>query len=328
MPWLGALKKEIAQKDLNSDYETIYIGGGTPSALSLDHLKSLLEMLWPFAKSVKEYTFEANPENLDEKKIELLKSFGINRISLGVQSHDPKILKAIGRRHNFSDVKKVIAFLKSSGIDNISIDLIYGLPFQDLASFKTSLLEVLDLKIDHISLYALTIEKGTRLYAQNYQAISEDLDADMYEMALDLLKKRGYENYEISNFARNGRYSLHNLAYWNYEDYDALSLSASGKRGFYRYDNTKSLIKYLKGEYLEKEYHLTLKEASFEAIMMGFRTMFGLDLEAFEKTYQASFFDLYKEPYLKNKEHFIKKAGHLIVKDRAVLNDILLDFMD
>ena len=328
IPWLKALKKEIAFKKMNYSYETIYIGGGTPSILSLAHLRELLEILKPYTEHVLEYTFEANPESLDAFKADLLSDYGINRISLGMQTHDAKILKAIRRQHSFDDVRKTVDLLKIRGIRNISLDLIYGLPFQDLFSFKQSIEKALSLDIDHISLYALTLERGTSLYHQNYHLIDEDLDADMYEMAKDILEKAGFENYEVSNFARHQSYSLHNLAYWNYDDYDALSLSASGKRGLYRYDNTKSLIEYFKGNYIENEYQLDLKEAAFENIMMSFRTQFGLDLGLFAKRYKVSFFELYQKAFEKRKSDFIKIADHLVVKDRAILNDILLDFMD
>ena len=327
-PWLKALAKEIKFKDLSLGYKTIYIGGGTPSVLDLAQLKTLLELIKPYTKEVIEYTFEANPESLDPEKVELLRLYGVNRISLGMQTHDPRILKAINRYHLFDDVKRAVALLKSRGINNISVDLIYGLPFQDQNSFKESLESALSLDIDHLSLYALSLEKGTKLYHDGFRLIDQDLDADMYEMAQEILKGAAYEHYEISNFARNKQYSLHNLAYWDYEDYDALSLSASAKRGNYRYDNTKSLIEYIRGNYIENEYHLDLKEAAFENIMMSFRTQFGLDLNLFEKRYQSSFFEMFKEAYQKRKDDLIKKADHLVVKDRAILNDILLDFMN
>ena len=158
--WLNKLEKEI-NDNCKDQYETIYIGGGTPSCLSINQLDRLLSLIKPYSNDVIEYTIEINPESLDIDKINLLNKYHINRVSMGVQSSDNEILKNIGRRHTFEDVKKAINLLKENGINNISVDLMYSLPNQTIDILNTTIDDILSLNVPHISLYSLTIEENS-----------------------------------------------------------------------------------------------------------------------------------------------------------------------
>lgn len=326
--WLEALKKEIETYNIKACLKTIYIGGGTPSCLSEKELIELLECLKPLINNVEEFSFEANPESLNPDKIKILKQYGVNRISLGVQAIQESLLKLMNRNHSFADVKQVVSWLKKVGIDNISLDLMYSLPGQTLDNFKASLEAVTSLDIKHISIYSLTIEEHSVFGKKGYQPCDDETEADMYQMAIAYLETKGFKQYEIANFAKESCYSKHNMAYWNYNDFYGLSLGASGKLGDYRYDNTKSFKKYFAHDFVEERIDLSHADLMFENIMMALRTKFGLDLSLFERRYHQNFFEVYKKPYEKHIDDFEITDGFLRVKDLAVLNSLLIDFLD
>ena len=217
--YLDALEKDLNFHVKNRNLKTIYIGGGTPTCLNEEQLEKLLQMLRYFSRFVKEYTIEINPETMSEAKYQLLAKYGINRASIGLQSTNDDILKFMNRKHNFNDVKNVIDKLHQYHIDNISIDLMYSIPNQTLKDFKNSLNEVCKLDIDHVSIYSLTIEENTVFGKKGYRPLDEETEADMYDIAKKILKQNGFKQYEISNFAKDGHESQHNIAYWNYDDY-------------------------------------------------------------------------------------------------------------
>ena len=325
--WLEELKLEIASKDLN-DFDTIYIGGGTPSSLNAAELKELLELIKPYSKNVIEYTIEVNPETIDEEKVKIMQSYGINRISMGLQTSNKEELKLINRHHSFLDVVNVVNLFKSYGLNNISIDVMYSLPNQTMATLAKTLEDVLSLDVPHISLYSLTIEENSLFGKKGYKSLDEDIEADMYEYICDVLEKHDYHRYEISNFSKRGYESKHNLGYWNYDDFVGISMGASGKENHCRYDNTRSLKEYLNHNYLAEKIELSKEDEMFEQIMMSLRTVFGLDLDLFEKRYGISFFKHFKEAYTKHQNDFEIIDNHLIVKQLELLNSLLIDFLD
>ncbi|MBQ1787875.1 MAG: radical SAM family heme chaperone HemW [Erysipelotrichaceae bacterium] len=324
--WLDRLSRE-AEENCKDQYETIYIGGGTPTTLNDTQLKRLLEMIDPFAERVMEYTIEVNPESLDQRKIDIMKKHGINRVSMGLQSADDNLLKTIGRRHSFDDVKDRIALLKDNGISNISIDLMYSLPGQTMQILQDTLNKALDLNIPHISLYSLTVEENSVFGKKGISSLDEDIEADMYELIEQRLSEKGYIHYEVSNYCLNGYESRHNLGYWNYDDFLGLSLGAAGKIGNSRYTNTRSFEKYFnETDIRDEDLHLSREEMMFENIMMSLRTIYGLDIEAFNRKYDC---DLLKEyPKGVNNPGVKVDHGRLVCTDLAVLNRVLLDFMD
>lgn len=325
--WLEELKKELQTKNL-SDFDTIYIGGGTPSCLEGEDLETLLALIKPYSTKTIEYTIEVNPETITEDKVKVMKAYGINRISMGLQTSNPDELKLINRHHNFEDVKRVVDLFRKYDISNISIDVMYSLPNQTMATLSQTLKDVLSLAVPHISLYSLTIEPNSLFGKKGYEHLDEDLEADMYEYIEKTLIENGYMHYEISNFAKKGYESKHNLGYWNYDDFVGVSMGASGKENGIRYDNVRSLKDYLNGKHVLEETILSKEDQMFEQIMMSLRTSFGLDLDLFNKRYALSFFEVYQEAYHKHQKDFIIKDNHLIVKNLELLNSLLVDFLD
>ncbi len=323
---------ESIKEDLNNlpfcDFETIYIGGGTPSCLDLDDLKCLLELLKPYSSKVQEYTIEVNPDSVDLDKIKVFKENNVNRISIGVQSSDDNLLKIMNRKHDFDTVRHVVSLFKQEGIDNISVDLMYSLPFQTMDILAKTIDDVLALDVKHISIYSLTIEDNTMFNKKGYNHLDEDMEADMYEYIENTLIKNDYIHYEVSNFTKLGFQSLHNLAYWNYENFIGLGPGAASKVDNRRYTYTKNVRDYLNNKTLVEDLFLDKDELMFENVMMSLRTIYGLNLKDFKQRYQIDFTDKYKDVIQKNRQHFVFNDNHCICKNLEILNTILVDFLD
>lgn len=328
---------ERFKEDLSSmqgeTFDTVYIGGGTPSALSLDQLKTVLAAIQPYLCSHTEFTMEANPENLTEEKIQCCIRYGVNRISLGVQSIQPKLLQLIGRKHTLPDVERVIAQLRGYGIDNISVDGMYGLPTQTLSDFQTTVRWMIDQQLPHISLYALTIEPNSAFGRKNLSAIDNSLEGEFYQLAIDMLTAAGYQHYEISNFCLENKESRHNLTYWHYNDFAAIGPGASGKENHRRYTVTKNIHRYLtEGIVFDEEIHLTKEDEMFEFLMMGLRLAEGIGLARFYNIFGIDLLSVFHPVIEKN-----LKKGWLNLSDthvsaseagRLFLHDLLIDFME
>ena len=325
--YLLSLKEDLNKLPFSS-FETIYIGGGTPSSLEYEDLKILLELIMPYSSGVLEYTIEVNPDSIDEDKIKLLKEYGINRVSIGVQSTDDKLLKIMNRKHDFDTVKQAVSSFKENGINNISVDLMYSLPFQTMDILKKSIKDILSLDIKHISIYSLTIEENTLFKRKGYTNLDEEVEADMYEYIEQELTNNNFIHYEISNYCKKGYESKHNLGYWEYDDFIGLGPGAANKVNNRRYMYTKNVRDYLNNKTIVEDINLNNEESAFENIMMSFRTIYGLDLDKFFNRYHLDFKEKYKEAINKNKNHLIFKDDHFICKDLEILNTILVDFMD
>ena len=271
IPYLDALEKELKSYEIK-ELDTIYIGGGTPTVLEDDLFEKLLIIVYPYTKTVKEYTIEANPESLSESKIKLLKPYGVNRISIGVQSTDDRILEMVNRHHTFNQVKEAIRLLKEYNLLNINIDLILGLPHSSKAILKKDLENIVNLDVKHISCYALTIHPHTVLYSKDYELINDDQMRELYDFAHGFLKEKGFEHYEVSNWAKHSYYSSHNLTYWRNEQYYGLGLGASGYIDNIRYKNTINLDRYLNGEYIAEKEKLTKKDKYTYEVMLTLRS--------------------------------------------------------
>jgi oxygen-independent coproporphyrinogen-3 oxidase len=248
--YLESLKKEIESYSINGTYKTIYIGGGTPSSLSI----TLLEKLFSYLKNIKlvddyEFTFECNIDDITEEKLRLLKDNRVNRLSIGVETINRDLQKFINRLHTKEEITNKITISKKY-FSNINIDLIYAIPGETLEILKEDLDFITNFNINHISLYSLIIEEHTKLYIDNVKPIDDNLDYEMYYYIINYLKEKGYKHYEVSNFAKEGYQSIHNLTYWNNNKYYGLGLGASGYINNTRYNNTRSITKYLKGEYI------------------------------------------------------------------------------
>ncbi len=324
--WLKRLEQEIRDK-CDGQYETIYIGGGTPTSLSCVQLEELLRILKPYAEGCIEYTIEVNPESLDEEKVFLFGEYGINRISMGVQTTDDVLLKSLNRKHTFSDVKDKISLLRSHGLCNISADLMYSLPGQDMDILKKTLSDILELDLPHLSLYSLTIEENSVFGKKGIDHLDDDMEADMYELIAKTLEENGYLRYEVSNFCRKGFESKHNMGYWNYDDFIGVSLGASGKIGNRRYTNTRSFDRYFNDDDItDEDLLLSNDEMEFENIMMSLRTTQGLDIREFNERYGCDLLEKYRKGV--SDPNIGIKDGRLVCTDIAVLNRVLLGFMD
>lgn len=277
--YLGSLKVELAAYP-HQQYQTIYIGGGTPTSLNEKELTILFEILKPVAKQTHEYTIEINPESLTLAKVKIMRNYGINRVSLGIQTFDENELKLLHRFHTIKDIKQAIDLLTENGITNISIDFIYGLPLQTLESFTKSIHEAFKYPITHLSLYSLTIEPHSEFGRQGVKKVTDEIEEEMYFKAIDMLKSYGFHQYEISNFTKN-QPALHNCTYWHYEDYIGLGPGAVSLYQNQRIENTKNLLDYFNGKFHASVFDLSKDEQRYEFVMMGLRLKEGIELKRY-----------------------------------------------
>jgi putative oxygen-independent coproporphyrinogen III oxidase len=285
--------------------DTLFVGGGTPTVLEMKQLDFFLQSIYKhfrFSIHEVEFTFEANPNELSKEKLQLLKEAGVNRLSFGVQTFDDSLLKAIGRTHRYEDVMKTIALAKEIGFENISIDLMYGLPQQTLAQFQTDLEIAFSLDIQHISAYSLIIEPKTIFYnlmrKGKLPLPTEEEEAQMYEEAMRQMEIHGYRQYEISNYARPSFESRHNLTYWNNEEYYGIGAGAHSYVGGVRRANVKPINKYIETvqetgfPYLEV-HHVTVSEQMEEEMFLGLRKTEGVSKQRFLEKFGMSVHDVF-----------------------------------
>ncbi len=293
--YLKALEQEINSVYGGESLKTLYFGGGTPSLLEPEEFYNIIRH-FNITNST-EVTAELNPDDLSFNYLRSLYDIGINRISLGVQSFDDDILKQINRRHDSKQVLKSVENAKNAGFKNISLDFIYGLPNQTSDMFWNDLKKAVNLDIQHISLYGLSIEQGCYFAKNRPQNLAdEDEQADMYLEAVKFLSESGFNHYEISNFAKEGFESKHNLNYWNNAEYYGFGVSAHGYLNDIRYGNKITIEDYLKNplERLEDRFE-TEKDKLEEEIFLGFRKMSGINIEQINSKYGIDF----EEKYLK-----------------------------
>ena len=270
--------------------DTVYIGGGTPSVLSISQISSIISQLrkqWKVDPQA-EITMECNPGTVDRQGLMQYREMGINRLSMGIQSAVDHELQALGRIHTFSQAKQAVEWAKEAGFTNISVDLMSAIPGQTLESYEFSLHQILNLEPQHISSYSLIIEEGTPFYEKYWQKppVDEETDRRMYEMTGEILEANGYRRYEISNYAKPGYESRHNTKYWTGKDYLGIGLGASSKIGRFRIQNERELSRYLQNiqehkrvSYIEET--LTKEEEEKEYFILGLRCTRGVSLRQF-----------------------------------------------
>lgn len=301
--YLVKLMQEVDYYELPA-LRTLYIGGGTPTALSAEQLDVLLTKLEARLdlSQLQEFTIEANPGDLTAEKIAVLKRSKVNRISLGVQTFNDRHLRQIGRGHNEAQIYDSISGLKEAGFFNISIDLIYALPGQTMMDIEKNVEKALALDIPHLSLYSLILENHTvfmnRQRRGQLHLPNEDAESDMFTYILSELKRQGFDHYEISNFAKPGFESQHNLMYWDNAEYYGIGAGASGYLNGMRYRNQGPIQHYLKavseqGHARLHEEYLTKAEQMEEEMFLGLRKKSGISVARFEEKFQLSFNDLY-----------------------------------
>ncbi|MCC8098600.1 MAG: radical SAM family heme chaperone HemW [Clostridiales bacterium] len=278
--------------------DSVYIGGGTPSFWGEKRLKALLKVVRKELAPAKdcEYTLECNPDSVTLKLLKTVRDLGVNRISLGVQSAQEGELKAVGRPHTFAQAREAVALIRKAKLGNLNLDLIYGLPGQTMETWQESVEAVLALKPEHLSLYGLQVEEGTPLYQQrdSLDLADDDALADRYLWAVNRLAQAGYDQYEISNFARPGRESRHNLKYWTLQEYVGFGPGAHSDFGGRRYSYVRDVNAYIEGvlhggTLLDQDDKIPPQERSAEYLMLGMRTVRGISGQECRNTYRMHF---------------------------------------
>lgn len=283
-----------------SNLQTLYIGGGTPSVLPADQLEKLLTHLTKNLdlEELEEFTVEANPSDLTDEVLAVLAQSPVNRISLGVQSFDDKLLKKIGRTHTEAQVYSSIERLRAAGFENITIDLIYGLPNQTMEMVERDVQKFLELDLPHVALYSLILEDHTvfmnRQRRGRLRLPSDDRNADMYEYIIETLTAKGYSHYEVSNFGKIGYESKHNMTYWDNAEYYGVGAGASGYLEGIRYKNHGPVHHYLREENKRvNEEVLTRKQRIEEEMFLGLRKKNGVSIERFHKKFGQTLEEIY-----------------------------------
>ena len=290
--------KESGQLAPDYKVDTIFFGGGTPSFFGADGIATILTAIRRYfdVDSNAEITFEANPDSVSDKFLSRMRAEGFNRVSLGIQCDDDEILKKIGRPHDYAQAVSAVQRIRKAGFKNLSIDLMYGLPNQTLTGWKDTLERVLTLNPEHISCYGLKLEEGTPMY--DYRDFlnlpDDDLQADMYLAAVEILRGKGFRQYEISNFARKGLYSRHNMKYWTGGEYLGFGPNASSDFAGKRFTIVRDLQGYIDGiknggEVLTDIEDIPLRERAGEYLMMRLRTSAGIIKEEYERQYLLPF---------------------------------------
>lgn len=320
---LREMDLQLAQTPIDQA-PTLYVGGGTPTALTAQQLDRLLGGIvqrFPM-KTVEEFTVEANPGDLTVDKLKVMQNYGVDRLSMGIQTFDDRLLKKIGRKHTADDVYQTMAFLEKADFRNVSIDLIYALPGQSLASFRDTLKRALDLDLPHYSLYSLILENKTMFMNWVRQGRLElpdqEEEGQMFEETINAMEKAGRKQYEVSNFALPGHESKHNTVYWHNQHYFGFGAGASGYLGNRRYKNYGPIQHYLKPlrqgilPVMENEV-LTRENQMEEEMFLGLRLKEGVSFQRFQEKFQCSLESVYGDVLSTE-----AKAGHLVVENGSV----------
>ncbi len=347
--YVSQLINEIrAQSSAYGDYHitSIYFGGGTPSILKGTAIASIMSAVYEcwYVDASAEITIECNPGTVTENKFGMYKASGINRVSIGLQSVHDAELKLLGRIHSFEDFLNTYQYARDAGIENINVDLMSGLPRQTTADWEETLRRVVMLKPEHISAYSLIIEEGTAFYGMYGTAEGkkllpdEDTDREMYHRTRELLEKKGYKRYEISNYAREGFECRHNIGYWTGAEYLGLGLGASSFIKRHRFHNENDLATYLDYDFssdvtmiyqdLEK---LCMEDAMSEFMFLGLRMIQGVSGEEFARRFGLNMFDVFDMPIFKNRKNGLLEVDgsqvRLTQRGLDLANVVMRDFI-
>ena len=328
--YLEALDKEIKANYKGEIITSLYIGGGTPSSLSLVELERLFNILKIFTLSKDcEITMEANTDSLTLDKIKLLKKYGVNRVSLGIETINKKLQEVIERRTSKESIINCINNLKKEGITNINVDLIYAIKGETLDDLKKDIDFLISLDVPHISTYSLIIEDNTKLKIKGVKNIDKSIDREMYDMISSILKNNNYIHYEISNFSKKGYSSKHNLKYWYNLEYYGFGVGASGYIDNIRYTNTRSITNYINGKTILDKEIVTIKDKMFYEVMLNLRTNKGIDKEIFKDKYKTNIDDIFEYKDLVKDKVLFEDRKYLRVKEEYfyVLDEIICKIM-
>ena len=316
--------------------DTIYIGGGTPSFYGEKRIRGILKAVrkWYQVDGACEITMEANPDSVDRRMFAHLRRAGVNRFSLGVQSACDRDLACVHRPHSFQQAVEAVAAARKAKVDNLSLDLIYGLPDQTLEAWQKTLEQVIALEPEHLSCYGLKVEEGTPLWRrrESEHLPDDDTQAEMYLWTVDRLAQAGYRQYEISNFAKPGRESRHNLKYWQIEEYIGFGPAAHSDFGGWRYSVARDLEGYINGvlaggAIIEESEQIPLQERGGEYLMLRLRTVQGIEEAEYRRSFRMNF-----EP-LEEYRHYgwaVQEGGrwHLTPKGFLVSNQLIGELLE
>ena len=343
--YIEALLKEIRAAEHTEDYEivSVFIGGGTPSALKAEAIASIMRTLQEqfFFCEDAEVTIEANPGTVDLEKLTIYRNVGINRLSLGLQSTDAEELKLLGRIHSYEEFLKSYEWAREAGFSNINIDLMFAIPGQTGEAWRQHLYQknlrtIAELSPEHISAYSLIIEEGTPFAEQNLDLPDEDTEYQMYEDTAEILERYGYRQYEISNYAKQGYMCRHNAGYWQRREYLGFGLGASSLYGGMRFSNTHQMQEYLKEsrnpDQIRKDVTVLSRNEQIEEFMfLGLRMTEGISEKKFEENFDVRLMDVYGDILQKYEEtgfmEHIETKWRLTRKGIHVSNHILADFL-
>lgn len=328
--YLESLEKEINTLYKGEKLETIYIGGGTPSCLDLDDLNKLFKIIKRFKLEKKyEFTMEVNPENIDLDKLILMKNNNVNRISIGIESTNNDILKYLNRKYDYEMILEKIKLIKKVGFENINVDLMYAIKNETFNDLEKDIDNLIKLDINHISTYSLMIEPNTVFSINKEKNIDEELDYLMYQKICNKLKENGFIHYEVSNFSKVGFESRHNLVYWHNKEYYGFGLGASGYINKVRYDNTKSMNNYLKGNYILNKEYLSDKDIISYELILGFRLINGINKKDFYNKYKKELIEMYNIKELIKNNDLIDDGENIFINyDKIYIeNSILINFV-
>jgi len=309
------------------EFQTLYFGGGTPSILSSEQIAELVNKVQSnFQLPGKfEFTIEANPETLSLEKLMEYRSIGVNRLSIGIQSFSDSELKIMGRIHDSNQAQNSIRWAREAGFDNISLDLIFAIPYQTTSNWMQNLNLAISFQPEHISVYCLTIEEGTPLAHKtstgSLRKSDDETEREMYLKTIEVLVESGYQQYEISNFAKSGFECKHNLGYWNWSPYLGIGPSAHSFWRFHRQWNTRSIHQYLqmisdKNNAVDDAEELSDQQKMLEFIYLNLRKCSGIDLQQFEGIFQISFMNKFDKIIDKLNDY---KENRLLTLDKKHL---------
>lgn len=322
------------------EFKTIFIGGGTPTVLSIKNIEKLLKVLSKF--EAEEFSIEANPGTIDEDKLKIIKSFGVNRISIGLQAWQDRLLKRLGRIHNLNDFLISYNLARRTGFDNINVDVMFDIPDQTIYDFNETIDNVIKLNPEHVSCYSLIVEKGTPYYEMNEKGElnipDEDTDRLMYYTACKKLEANGFKQYEISNFAKKSYECRHNETYWMDEEYIGVGAGAHSYSKSKRYFNVYDINEYIKNINLngyafniDETETIDIDDELSEFMFMGLRMTDGISKGRFKKRFGCDIYDIYENELneLIKRQLLVDENGYIKLTKRGVdiSNQVFVYFM-
>ena len=329
--YLTELKREISLYYRGEKLETIYIGGGTPSCLTSEELETLFEIIGVFHRSdTCEFTIEGNFDSTSFEKLLIYQKYGVNRLSFGIESTHPSQMSFLNRSFSKESVNEVLKNCHELGFYNINVDLIYAIPGETCDILEEDLNYLFSLEVPHISTYSLMIEDHTKLGIDGVSPLSQDEDFSMYQLICQKMRENNYEHYEISNFAKDGYYSSHNLCYWNNLEYYGFGLGASSYFENVRISNSRSITEYLHHTYQREREELTFLDKMEYEILLNLRKKEGIDLLKFSKTYHQDLVYYFDYRDLVLKKLLVEEKNHLFIPEDKwyISNEIIVKILE